>query len=103
MQPRLVGQLAPMPTPLPLQALLGPASPLASVHPDENGPCYRLRKQLSFRENGECAQKKIIAEKPIPAVFKIDGECRVLLGHPPDFAPRGLWADSGAGRRALGC
>ena len=70
--------------------------PWPSVHPDENGPCPSLRKQLSFRENGECAQKKIIAEKTkIPAVFKIDGECRVPGGRLPP--PGGYGPVQGAG------
>ena len=74
--------------------------PWPSVHPDENGPCPWLRKQLSFRENGECAQKKIIAEKTkIPAVFKIDGECQVPGGCPPPPGDCGQVQGAGVGPR----
>lgn len=91
-----VGPLCPRhPPPAPPGAAF---CPWPSVHPDENGPCPWLRKQLSFRENGECAQKKIIAEKTkIPAVFKIDGECWVPRGRPPP--PRDCGQVQGAGVR----
>lgn len=83
----------------PLQPLPGASFyPWPSVHPDENGPSQWLRKQLSFRENGECAQKKIVQEKTkIPAVFKIDGECRVPGGHPAPQPPGTVGRVQGAG------